>query len=137
MSSHNSRPKIQRLVTPQRLQRRRRIRTAKRQNLERQKENKAEYEYVTSLLPLSKLIDHAVLSLPSVSLRRRQKQLQQRQPTRPPHKSSLHTYMPLVFNFYDMLTPIFMEYASTWPYIDHLVDPVSCHSVVGPLQPLM
>ncbi|KAL9710079.1 40S ribosomal protein S6 [Leucoagaricus gongylophorus] len=37
-------PKIQRLVTPQRLQRRRRIRTTKRQNLERQKENKAEYD---------------------------------------------------------------------------------------------
>jgi len=137
VSSHDLRPKIQRLVTPQRLQRRRRVRTAKRQNLERQKENKAEYEYVTSLSPLSKLIDHAVLSLPSVFLRRRQKQLQQRQPTRPPHKSSLLTYMPLVSNFSFMIcSPPYL-----WSMLQHghilIMDPVSRHSVVGPLQPLM
>lgn len=101
--SHNYRPKIQRLVTPERLQRRRRVRVIKRQNFERQKENKSEYEYVISLLPLLELINYAVLSLPSVSPRRRQKQLQQRQPTRPPHKSSLLTYMPFVSDFSFMI----------------------------------
>jgi len=109
-SWHNPRPKIQRLVTPQRLQRRRRIRTTKRQNLERQKENKAEYEYVTSLFSPSKLMDRAVLSLPNVSPRKRQKQLQQGRPIRPPCRPLSHICLPLC------LYPDFsMEYASTWP----------------------
>ncbi|EJC99152.1 ribosomal protein S6e [Fomitiporia mediterranea MF3/22] len=37
-------PKIQRLVTPQRLQRRRHLRSLKRRRIERQKEQKSEYE---------------------------------------------------------------------------------------------
>ena len=40
------RPKIQRLVTPMRLQRRRHLRSLKRRKLEHQKEQKSEYEYV-------------------------------------------------------------------------------------------
>jgi hypothetical protein len=39
------RPKIQRLVTPVRLQRRRHVRAIKRHRIERQKEQKTEYEY--------------------------------------------------------------------------------------------
>jgi hypothetical protein len=39
------RPKIQRLVTPVRLQRRRHLRAIKRHRIERQKEQKSEYEY--------------------------------------------------------------------------------------------
>lgn len=38
------RPKIQRLVTPIRLQRRRHLRSLKRRRIERQKEQKSEYE---------------------------------------------------------------------------------------------
>jgi len=41
--------KIQRLVTPIRLQRRRHLRSLKRRRLESQKEQKAEYEYVPAL----------------------------------------------------------------------------------------
>jgi small subunit ribosomal protein S6e len=41
------RPKIQRLVTPQRLQRRRHLNSVKRRRLDHQKEQKAEYEYVS------------------------------------------------------------------------------------------
>ena len=40
-------PKIQRLVTPVRLQRRRHLRSLKRRRIERQKEQKAEYECVS------------------------------------------------------------------------------------------
>lgn len=43
-----TRPKIQRLVTPVRLQRRRHLRAIKRHRIERGKEQKAEYEYVKS-----------------------------------------------------------------------------------------
>jgi small subunit ribosomal protein S6e len=43
-------PKIQRLVTPLRLQRRRHLRALKLRRLEHQKEQKAEYEYVLCLL---------------------------------------------------------------------------------------
>jgi small subunit ribosomal protein S6e len=43
-------PKIQRLVTPLRLQRRRHLRALKIRRLEHQKEQKAEYEYVLCLL---------------------------------------------------------------------------------------
>ena len=39
-----SSPKIQRLVTPIRLQRRRHLRSLKRRRIERQKEQKSEYE---------------------------------------------------------------------------------------------
>jgi hypothetical protein len=42
------RPKIQRLVTPLRLQRRRHLRALKIRRLEHQKEQKAEYECVSS-----------------------------------------------------------------------------------------
>lgn len=42
------RPKIQRLVTPLRLQRRRHLRALKIRRFEHQKEQKAEYEYVSS-----------------------------------------------------------------------------------------
>ena len=38
------RPKIQRLVTPLRLQRRRHLRSLKRRRIERQKEQKSEYD---------------------------------------------------------------------------------------------
>jgi small subunit ribosomal protein S6e len=41
-------PKIQRLVTPIRLQRRRHLRSLKRRRLERQKEQKAEYDALLS-----------------------------------------------------------------------------------------
>lgn len=44
-------PKIQRLVTPLRLQRRRHLRSLKRRRLERQKEQKTEYEYVPFISP--------------------------------------------------------------------------------------
>lgn len=51
------RPKIQRLVTPLRLQRRRHLRALKIRRLEHQKEQKAEYECVSSLFSLpAKLI---------------------------------------------------------------------------------
>jgi small subunit ribosomal protein S6e len=43
------RPKIQRLVTPLRLQRRRHLRALKIRRLEHQKEQKVEYEYVSTL----------------------------------------------------------------------------------------
>ena len=43
-----SRPKIQRLVTPLRLQRRRHLRSVKRRKLDSQKEQKSDYEYVFS-----------------------------------------------------------------------------------------
>lgn len=46
-------PKIQRLVTPLRLQRRRHLRSLKRRRLERQKEQKTEYECVSLFLCLS------------------------------------------------------------------------------------
>lgn len=42
-----ARPKIQRLVTPIRLQRRRHLRALNRRRFDRQKEQKAEYEYVS------------------------------------------------------------------------------------------
>lgn len=45
-----SSPKIQRLVTPLRLQRRRHLRSLKRRRLERQKEQKTEYECVLFFL---------------------------------------------------------------------------------------
>jgi small subunit ribosomal protein S6e len=41
-----NRPKIQRLVTPLRLQRRRHLRSLKRRRFEAQKEQKAEYEVI-------------------------------------------------------------------------------------------
>ncbi len=44
-------PKIQRLVTPLRLQRRRHLRSLKIRRLEHQKEQKAEFECVVSVLP--------------------------------------------------------------------------------------
>jgi small subunit ribosomal protein S6e len=43
------RPKIQRLVTPLRLQRRRHLRALKIRRLEHQKEQKTEFEYVLTL----------------------------------------------------------------------------------------
>ena len=43
-----ARPKIQRLVTPLRLQRRRHLRSLKRRRIERQKEQKTEYEALLS-----------------------------------------------------------------------------------------
>jgi hypothetical protein len=43
------RPKIQRLVTPLRLQRRRHLRSLKIRRLEHQKEQKTEYECVSTL----------------------------------------------------------------------------------------
>lgn len=46
-------PKIQRLVTPMRLQRRRHLRSLNRRRMDRQKEQKAEYEFVSSSLPPS------------------------------------------------------------------------------------
>jgi small subunit ribosomal protein S6e len=46
------RPKIQRLVTPLRLQRRRHLRALKLRRLEHQKEQKAEYECVSFLFSL-------------------------------------------------------------------------------------
>ena len=49
---HYRSPKIQRLVTPVRLQRRRHLRALKRRRIDRQKEQKAEYECV-SLFPFS------------------------------------------------------------------------------------
>ena len=45
-------PKIQRLVTPLRLQRRRHLLALKKRKLEHQKEQKAEYEYVQTLSSL-------------------------------------------------------------------------------------
>jgi hypothetical protein len=45
------RPKIQRLVTPLRLQRRRHLRALKLRRLEHQKEQKAEYECVSFPFP--------------------------------------------------------------------------------------
>ena len=45
-----SSPKIQRLVTPLRLQRRRHLLALKKRRLEHQKEQKAEYEYVHAFL---------------------------------------------------------------------------------------
>lgn len=48
------RPKIQRLVTPLRLQRRRHLRSLKIRRLEHQKEQKAEYECVLTLFLLPK-----------------------------------------------------------------------------------
>ena len=50
------RPKIQRLVTPLRLQRRRHLRALKIRRLEHQKEQKAEYECVLTHFCLSKLV---------------------------------------------------------------------------------
>lgn len=44
MLTFHFRPKIQRLVTPMRLQRRRHVNALKRRHLERQKETKAEYD---------------------------------------------------------------------------------------------
>ena len=54
------RPKIQRLVTPLRLQRRRHLRALKIRRLEHQKEQKAEYECVSTLflLPLEAHVWH-------------------------------------------------------------------------------
>jgi hypothetical protein len=46
-------PKIQRLVTPLRLQRRRHLRALKIRRLEHQKEQKTEYECVVFVLPPS------------------------------------------------------------------------------------
>lgn len=46
------RPKIQRLVTPLRLQRRRHLRALKLRRFEHQKEQKAEYEYVVFFFSL-------------------------------------------------------------------------------------
>ena len=46
----SSSPKIQRLVTPLRLQRRRHLHSLKKRKLEHQKEQKAEYEYVLTFL---------------------------------------------------------------------------------------
>jgi len=46
-------PKIQRLVTPIRLQRRRHLNALKRRRLDSQKEQKAEYEYVSHACPPS------------------------------------------------------------------------------------
>jgi hypothetical protein len=43
-------PKIQRLVTPIRLQRRRHLRSLKRRKIESQKEQKAEYEYALAFV---------------------------------------------------------------------------------------
>jgi small subunit ribosomal protein S6e len=45
-------PKIQRLITPLRLQRRRHLHSLKKRKLEHQKEQKAEYEYVQNILSL-------------------------------------------------------------------------------------
>jgi small subunit ribosomal protein S6e len=50
-------PKIQRLVTPQRLQRRRHLNSLKRRRLDHQKEQKAEYEYVSSSFPCYRFAD--------------------------------------------------------------------------------
>lgn len=52
-----ARPKIQRLVTPVRLQRRRHLRAIKRHRIERQKEQKAEYEYAEPVNMYSLFID--------------------------------------------------------------------------------
>ena len=51
-----SSPKIQRLVTPLRLQRRRHIRSLKRRRIERQKEQKTEYEYVVIIVGFSRTL---------------------------------------------------------------------------------
>lgn len=64
--------KIQRLVTPIRLQRRRHLRSLKRRKLESQKEQKAEFEYALSFPSMIvNLIQCSVPSSPSVSQRRR------------------------------------------------------------------
>ena len=69
-----SSPKIQRLVTPLRLQRRRHLHSLKKRKLEHQKEQKAEYECVqTFLSPFLKFtfVLPLVSSLPSVLPRKR------------------------------------------------------------------
>ena len=78
------RPKIQRLVTPLRLQRRRHLRALKIRRLEHQKEQKAEYECVSFLfsLPIKLIFGILVLFLQNVSQRRRRKLLQSKHHTR-------------------------------------------------------
>lgn len=56
------RPKIQRLVTPLRLQRRRHLRALKIRRLEHQKEQKAEYECVSSLFLLPEKLISGIFS---------------------------------------------------------------------------
>ena len=79
-----SSPKIQRLVTPLRLQRRRHLHSVKRRRLEHQKEQKAEYEYVYLINRLYTIGTYLppVLCLPSVLLRRRKRLLPSRRHTR-------------------------------------------------------
>ena len=78
------RPKIQRLVTPLRLQRRRHLRALKLRRLEHQKEQKAEYECVPFLfsLPMKLIFGILVPFLQNVSQRRRRKLLRSKHHTR-------------------------------------------------------
>jgi hypothetical protein len=73
----NHRPKIQRLVTPRRLQRRRHLNAIKRRRLDHQKEQKAEYECVEfAIYRFTAASHHASLALCSRSvLRRRRRRL--------------------------------------------------------------
>ena len=57
-----ARPKIQRLVTPVRLQRRRHLRAIKRHRIERGKEQKAEYEYA-KLVDMRRLFIDVITSV--------------------------------------------------------------------------
>jgi hypothetical protein len=90
------RPKIQRLVTPIRLQRRRHLLSLKRRRLEHQKEQKSEYEYVVHPFPLlfhQSNIHLTVLSSPNVSQRKRQRPQRSRRRTK-------HMHDWLAFHFY-------------------------------------
>lgn len=76
-------PKIQRLVTPLRLQRRRHLRSLKRRRIERQKEQKSEYEYVAAFHRYMRYIySLSALCLPSVWPRGRRRSPLSRRHTR-------------------------------------------------------
>jgi hypothetical protein len=85
------RPKIQRLVTPLRLQRRRHLRALKIRRLEHQKEQKAEYECVSSpfRLPIKPNFSILVPSLQNELQRRRRKLLRSKHHTRSVSLSAL------------------------------------------------
>lgn len=108
-------PKIQRLVTPVRLQRRRHLRAIKVRRIERQREQKTEYECVSSfcILPSHrhlKSLSSARCS-PSVLPRRRRRSPPSRRPTRSASSLSPLTFTPFthdLFNLTGLLECIFL-----------------------------
>lgn len=78
-------PKIQRLVTPVRLQRRRHLRSLKRRRLESQKEQKGEYEYASFLFYITAFLIYLATGpfSPNVLQRKRPRSLLSRRRTRP------------------------------------------------------